>query len=621
MDKDSYSSKNLPDAASQVSQETEPVTRSRAEHLFDVDGKHVDRNYRYNIEVRTDSTKFYYSVPASFFGASTFPAIEKISFLSQLQLPGGFSPQNFVAQNQRWHADQFTNFKKGNFHGSQLRAGPESQITPRQTVFCADLPVLGLGVSRPGAPNPPNPKHPELHYSHAADSWIPSHNPKASESSHMQSAPNHAGTHINAAPSTIARKDVESGVRTEHCELQTTFVNSKSTELDWAIHEEKRSEIERLLLQKCKLLCTKGEKEKDKEQDAQPKPSEEYDFADLEHVPMSELAMLAEKSLEDSKRIQAYIQLFPEEDLAPMIETITKNLDHFVRSKTACYIPRDLIPLSASFASLCRRFCLTNLLDLLSCRFAGHVLRKLADSADFCREAILLCERNFKIIVRNLQSTLVLASFVKKAPDEDCLEFLITELETQLSTAQETHFLRILTNLIERATGRNLMRIQETINANINWLMDDGLGNFGIQALFRRRSLSTINSFIQVSFHSPIVNLFVKKHRKYVFLEAVRTFESEQSEFLLQVLRDLMKNTSGMRLLFKYEDSSWLFIALIFRLQPCSDFLQKIKRRVVSVAKDTLQPDLYRHWKIIARAIDQILASNLDALITDLSLA
>ena len=619
MDKDSYSSKNKQDAASQVSQETKPMTRIKAEHLFDVDNKHVDRNYRYNIEVRTDSTRFYYSLPPSFFETSTLHAIEKISFLSQLQPLGAINPQDFYVPCQEWQTGQLNKLKKGNFSGSQLATGHLTHSNLVPFVSCADQRIGGFGLGLADPAHPRHPTFPENSYTHAADVSMNGRHPPTSESSHMRSAPMHANSYFAAAFPSTAPRDGELGVRADYGDLQTTFVNSKSYEVDWAVDEEKRSEIERLLLQKCKLLCTKGEKEKDKEQDVQPKPSQEHDFQDLEHVPISEVAQLAEKSLEDSKRIQAYIQLFSEEQLAPMIDTISMNLDHYVRSKTACYIPRDLIPISTSFASLCRGFCLANLLDLLSCRFAGHVLRKLADSAEFCREAILLCEQNFKVIVRNLQSTLVLASFVKKAPDEDCLEFLITELETQLLTAQETHFLRILTNLIERATGKNLMRIQETINANINWLMDDGLGNFGIQALFRRRSESTINSFIQVSFHSPIVNLFVKKHRKYVFLEAVRTFENEHREFLLQVLRDLMKNTSGMRLLFKYEDSSWLFIALIFRLQPCSEFLQKIKRRVVSVAKDTIQPDLYKHWKIIARAIDQMLGANLDALIADLS--
>jgi hypothetical protein len=620
MDKDSYSSRNKQDAASQVSQETKPMTRIKAEHLFDVDSKHVDQNYRYNIEVRTDSTRFYYSLPPSYFETASFRAVEKFSFLSQLQPMGASNPQDFFAPHHEWQTRQLHKFKKGNFSGFQLATGHQTLFYQQPFVSCADQPIGGFGLGPADLASPRHPIFPEDSFYHAADVSMNAQHPPTSESSHMRSAPIHANNYSTDAFPSTALRGGELGVRADYSDLQTTFLNSKSDQADWAVDEEKRSEIERLLLQKCKLLCTKGEKEKDKEQDAQPKPSQEHDnFEDLEHVPMSQVAQLAETSLEDSKRIQAYMQRFSEEQLAPMIDTISRNLDHYIRSKTACYIPRDLIPMSATFASLCRRFCLANLLDLLSCRFAGHVLRKLADSADFCREAILLCEQNFKVIVRNLQSTLVLASFVKKAPDEDCLEFLITELETQLSTAQETHFLRILTNLIERATGKNLMRIQDTINANINWLMDDGLGNFGIQALFRRRSASTINSFIQVSFHSPIVNLFVKKHRKYVFLEAVRTFENEHREFLLQVLRDLMKNTSGMRLLFKYEDSSWLFIALLFRLQPCSEFLQKIKRRVVSVAKDTIQPDLYKHWRIIARACDQMLAANLDALISDLS--
>ncbi len=619
MDRDSYSHKNVQDAASQVSQETKPAMRIRAEHLFDIDNKHVEQNYRYNIEVRTDSIRYYYSVSPSFFGASTSISMEKSSFLSSLQPPSASHPQDCYAQDLRWQTAQLINFKKENFSGSRFGAEFQTHLYHHPTVSCADQSFGAFGLSPANPAHLRHPIHPEASYYHAADVSTNEHHPNTSESSHMQSVPQHVNSHFKVVPLSTTQRDDEYGVRADQGDLQTTFNNKRSNELDWTLSEEKRSEIERLLLQKCKLLCTKGEKEKDKEQDAQPKPSQEHDFEDLVQVPMSEVAMLAEKSLEDSKRIQAYIQLFSEEQLAPMVDTISINLDHYIRSKTACYIPRDLIPMSASFASLCRRFCLTNLLDLLSCRFAGHVLRKLADSAEFCREAISICEINFKVIVRNLQSTLVLASFVKKAPDEECLEFLITELETQLLNAQETHFLRILTNLIERATGKNLMRIQETINANINWLMDDGLGNFGIQALFRRRSDSTISSFIQVSFHSPIVNLFVKKHRKYVFLEAVRTFDNDHREFLHQVLRDLMKNTSGMRLLFKYEDSSWLFIALIFRLQPCSDFLQKIRRRVVSVAKDTLQPDLYKHWKIIARALDQMIADNLDALISDLS--
>lgn len=382
--------------------------------------------------------------------------------------------------------------------------------------------------------------------------------------------------------------------------------------------EQQRKLAQELILQKCRKLCTKNDKSGSGLQ-IEPGASTSFinfDFSELECAKYSELPWIAEKSAEHSRRVQAFLQHLPACAIGSVIEVVKSHIGHFICSCFGCYLPRDLVLISLEFKKFSEHFCLQNLHHLLPNKFAGHILRALAEDPVCCRKFLKKCEVKIHSILQNLQSVLVLATFVKKAPDEDCLVFLISELEATPSLSSESLILRALTNLIDRLSGTYLMRVVRIINQHMTWLVDDSLGNFGVQALIRKKVPSTIDRFKHLAYESSIVTLFVNKHRKFVFLEALRSFGDDR-EFFMHILKELMMNTSSLRLLFKYEDSAWLLIALLAQLHQNTNnkILKKVSRRITRVAEETVHSGTYKYWNTIKNHLELFIANEFSLVI------
>ena len=384
--------------------------------------------------------------------------------------------------------------------------------------------------------------------------------------------------------------------------------------------EHKRKLAQELILQKCRKLCTKNDK-------SSPGPQTEagvstsfsnFDFSDLQSAKSCELPWIAEKSAEHSRRVQAYLHHLSASAIGSMTEVVKSNIGHFICSCFGCYLPRDLVLISLEFKRFSEHYCFKHLHQLLPNKYAGHILRALAEDPICCRKFLNKCEVKIRSILQNLQSVLVLATFVKKAPDEDCLAFLVSELESTPSLSSESLILRALTNLIDRFSGTNLMRVARIINQHMPWLVDDSLGNFGVQALIRKKVPSTIDRFKHLAYESSIVTLFVNKHRKFVFLEALRSFGDDR-EFFMHILKELMMNTSSLRLLFKYEDSAWLLIALLAHLHQntSNKILKKVSRRITRVAEETVHSGTYKYWNTIKEHLELFIANEFSPVVSE----
>jgi hypothetical protein len=384
--------------------------------------------------------------------------------------------------------------------------------------------------------------------------------------------------------------------------------------------EQERKIAQDIILQKCRKLCSKNDKPAAglQTEAGLPMYSGDIDFSDLEGRAYSELPWIAEESAEYSRKVQAYLHHLPATAIRAIVEVVKNYIGRFVCSCFGCYLPRDLVLVSQEFKELARAYCLMNLHHLLPNKFAGHILRALAEDPVYCRKLLKKCEEKIRSIMLNLQSVLVLATFVKKAPDEDCLAFLVSELESTISLTSDSLILRSLTNLIDRLSGSYLMRVVRVINLHMPWLVDDSLGNFGVQALIRKKVPSTIDRFKHIAYGSSIVTLFVNKHRKFVFLEALRSF-GEDREFFMYILKELMMNTSNLRLLFKYEDSAWLFIALLAHLHQDTNnkILKKVSRRITRVAEEIIHSDMFRHWTTIRKHVDLFISHQFSSLIDE----
>lgn len=385
--------------------------------------------------------------------------------------------------------------------------------------------------------------------------------------------------------------------------------------------ESLKNELFEKLYLKCKMFCTRNQKtpnHANKQVDSQDSTSQKIDISELKYMNFNEIAWFAQKSSENSKKVQTLISSISREELIPISKVVLESIESFVSDQFGCYLPRDIIPISPNFKEKCEEYCLQSFSEILPNKFAGHVLRALAEFPDCCSKFLKLCSKRLPTIKQNLQSVLVLATFIKKSPDEGDLDFLIKEFEKINFSKEESHILRLLTNLVERTSYENLNRLVYVINTNMLWLVDDSLGNFGVQILIRKGITGTIDRFKKLVYETSIIALFVNRHRKFVFLEAMKEFGNEK-DFFMHILKELMMNTSSLRILFKYEDSAWLFIYLLLKLHQFDNnkMLKKVVRRIGRLAEESTQGDGNKYWNIIKDHLDLFIANKFSSILID----
>ena len=307
----------------------------------------------------------------------------------------------------------------------------------------------------------------------------------------------------------------------------------------------------------------------------------------------------------DRSKFQSMLSAGDAEELQSILKEFSKNLTLALIGKSDFKTLGDLAVASPKFRLPCEKFCLENLEELLASRSAGYVFRCLSDRPAFVRQLISKIRESANLRHWSQDAVQNLSEIIPKAPDEECLVFLIDELESILKSKKQSQFLRVLNNLIDRITGANLNRIAQIINYHMVWLLDDDLGHLGIQALIRNKSARTVQKFKRLAFEGGVLNLFVKKNRKQLLFEALKSFGVQELEFFARMRKELLNSTSNIRQVMKHEDSCWLFTALLFHdASALKNGLSKVKRRVVRVAEETMQLHTHQPWMIITRSID-----------------
>jgi hypothetical protein len=318
-----------------------------------------------------------------------------------------------------------------------------------------------------------------------------------------------------------------------------------------------------------------------------------------------------DRSVLDSKKIQRILSTGDSDELASLLKDVSKKLTHSLICQNDFKLLGDLAVASQKFRLPCEKFCLENLEVLFANRSAGYVFRCLYDRPAFVRQTILKIRETSNLQHWSPYSIQNLSDLILKAPDEECLVFLIDELESILKAKKSSPLLRILNNLIERISGANLNRIAQIMNYHMVWLLDDDLGHLGIRALIRNKSARTVQKFKRLAFEGGILNLFMKKNRKQLLFEALKSLGVQEMEFFARMRKELMNNTSNIRQILKHEDSCWLFTAVLFQdASTLKNTIVKVKRRVMRVAEETSQLHTHQNWSIIARSIDLYLLAN-----------
>jgi hypothetical protein len=356
----------------------------------------------------------------------------------------------------------------------------------------------------------------------------------------------------------------------------TTSTNQKA-KLEQEIELE--LEIEAEILNKCRKLCAKipDEMEEIMEPCIDPCSSEEFDFKTIQDLP--EIAL---QSKEESKKVQAYINSLQSPALDSVFQIFKEKIGTFMTHEIGYYLLKGLIILSEDFKQSCQNYSLKNFESLITNRYAVRVIKCFLSSESFCMQALRKYRSSFDRLIGSIHAVLILSSLICKATEEQSIEFVIHKLAEQKFYDKESLWLRVLSSLIDRVSGENLRKISWIVAPHIRWLIDHRLGIFGIQSLIRKRDLATIKKVEQYIMENPI-NFFIRKNRRFVFIEVLKSISNERYFTLEQTLQKIIYNSNFVRLIVKREDTAWLLKALIWKV--CSKNLSALSIVVKKLAR------------------------------------
>ena len=347
--------------------------------------------------------------------------------------------------------------------------------------------------------------------------------------------------------------------------------------LEQEIEMELRVEAE--ILNRCRRLCAKilDEQEEPLDPCSDPCSSE-----GLEVHSVHELPGIALQGKEESKKVQAYINSLKQPALDSVFAIFTEKIGMFMTHEIGYYLLKGLILLSDSFRQSCLDYSLKHFESLITNRYAVRVIKCFLPSESFCVQALRRFRSSFERLIGSIHAVLILSSLICKSTSEQCIEFVIDKLAEQKFYDKESLWLRVLSSLIDRVSGENLKKISLIVGPHIRWLIDHRLGIFGIQSLIRKRDLATIKKVEQYIVENPI-NFFIRKNRRFVFIEVLKSVSSERYFTVEQSLQKIIYNSNFVRLIVKREDTAWLFRALIWKV--CSKNLSALNTVVKKLAR------------------------------------
>ena len=387
--------------------------------------------------------------------------------------------------------------------------------------------------------------------------------------------------------------------------------NSSDSECSVAANLPSRNFSESVL-HKCAQILHKA----DKESPGAVEESEDisFDLTEFDSVKATEICKLAVKSQTDSKRVQAYLERITGERLAQMVESMIQGLEYLITDKFGYFILRAMILTSQRFVEGCQKFCLENFHQLAFNQYSVRVMRALALSATFSQGVISIFRNDTHALAEHMQPVLILAAAIQNTKDDSLVEPIIQELEAKLCVTRNCQLLRILSSLVERASGASLERVSALIQPHLSWLIDDKIGNFGVNMWMQKQKFDCSTSFQKIALDNP-GSFMTKKYRKAIFLDYLTTQENNP-QFIRHVLKKLLTNPNQTRQVFKKEDSTWLVLAALSKLDSNANKteLLKIKNRIDRVAHETPQSHTEVNYQLITRFVDRQIANDFESM-------
>ena len=320
--------------------------------------------------------------------------------------------------------------------------------------------------------------------------------------------------------------------------------------------DAKQQEFETAIVEKCKLLWVK----KIKDPEAEEAELELIDTKEVRALLPYELPTHAKKSKEAAKEVAALLKKLDPDRLTIVASVFLSSVKSLICDQFVYFVLCVLIKLCPEFRHNIEFYCLENFYNLVYDGYAIRVLWTLNCSDNFCVRGLKLFEKRFDELVMNMGAVQVLTSLIAKTPSESDFEFVFRYMEKRIMTRDNSHILRVLSTMIERAKPQTMEKIALILKPHIHWLMDDKLGNFGIQALFKRECPISMEEFKDQSLKTP-VKIFIQKYRKYGFIEVMR--KPENGDYLRQVIWGFIYHPKNLHVIFSREDSSKLLLAVL----------------------------------------------------------
>jgi hypothetical protein len=317
-----------------------------------------------------------------------------------------------------------------------------------------------------------------------------------------------------------------------------------------------KEEFVQILLANCKELLTKHERV------LEPLALEEEDLniEDLKGAPPQELLRLAMNSQVGARKVHMLIESASEELVEMLVQQFEASTVRLVTNEFAYMLPRALCTRSQAFGVFFESYCLQHFVELSHDKFGLRALKGLAVSPTFCRAALAQFEKNYDKLIQDMQAIIFLATLITLAPEEESLRFVINDFKHRMKGIGNGHALRVLSSVAERISGPLLDQLANTLEPHVPWLIDDRLGNFGTQTLLKKGCVGPMRAFQKKSLEEPI-HLFVKKYRKYVYLEVLKM--EGMVPFIRQVVSAVTTNKAYLRQIFKREESTKILLVTL----------------------------------------------------------
>lgn len=330
-----------------------------------------------------------------------------------------------------------------------------------------------------------------------------------------------------------------------------------------------------------------------------------------------EVLKFAEKGESDCKAVLAYLKTLSVKDCESFANAAASSAKTLLSDGSRCKLLIVLLSHSAVLRQVLEKYCLQNLFEVLSSVSTTAVLLTLAESSQFSQAVFTECQKIIEQVVVELNPTMAVSALVNNCTNESAVSFLIDVIDKKLQVPESTHAVNLIAPLIDRISGQNLNRVAQIVNFHMSWLIDDSVGVLAIQNLLKKRSMRTIQKFKKQAFEQPIICMFTKRNQKLLLKQAIEVFDKDK-EFFVRVLRDLMMNTSSLRSLFKNEESAWLFISVLLKMQSrTKNILSKVKRRVSRVAEELEGEECYLYWRLIVKYLDLFISNDYNSMMFD----